>query len=72
MDDASLVLNAQHQHYARFFSVYVGISGIKAHSQELTFSVLHVECDPNVIVSCPVPLKCKISEVWSKCDQIFF
>ena len=39
---------------------------MSAHIQELTFSFDPVEFKPNIIVSCPVSLKCQNSEVLKK------
>ena len=44
---------------------------MSAYIQELTFSVHHVEFDPDVTVSCQDPVKCQSSEVFSKWAQIY-
>ena len=70
MDVVSLVLKPQHQHHDRFYQFLFEYQAISAHIQEFktskTSSVHHVEIHPNVIVSCPDPLKCPNSEVLSK------
>ena len=44
---------------------------IRAHIQESTFSVHHVEFDLDVLVSCQDHLKCQNSGVLSKWDQFY-
>ena len=66
-----MVLNPQCPHYDRFDRSLLEYQEISAHIQELTFSVHHVDFDPDVIASCQDPIKCQNSEVWSKWDQLY-
>ena len=52
-----MVLNLQCQHHNRFDQSLLEYQEIRAHIQESTFSVHHVEFDPDVKVSCQDPLK---------------
>ena len=75
MDVVSLVVNPRHQQHDRFHQSLFEYQEISAHFQEITFSVHHVDCDLNVIVSCQDPLKCQNSEVLSKrirCFKVHF
>ena len=59
----------QCQHHDRFDQSLLEYQKKSAHIKESTFSVHHVEIDPDVIVSCQDPLNCQNSVVLSKWDQ---
>ena len=66
-----MVLNPQCPHHDRFDQSLLEYQEISAHIKESTFSVHHVEFDPDVKVSCQDPLKCQNSGVLIKWDRFY-
>ena len=64
-------MNPQCPHHDRFDQSLLEYQEISVHIQESTFSVHHVEFDPDVKVSCQDPLKCLNSGVLSKWVHFF-